>query len=216
VSPSGREEAQYKRAYCDGLESLLRGLRVVGQTPRRLLFASSTAVYAQAGGEWINEDSPTEPEHFRGRRLLEGEALAQRAPSRSIVVRFGGIYGPRRTGLIDRVRTGQATYRDDPPHYSNRIHRDDCAGALRHLMQIEDPAPLYLGVDGEPADEKTVSFWLAGAIGSPKPRRVEKRERGADAPGSKRCRNRRLVQSGYTFRYPSFREGYRAVLQQII
>jgi nucleoside-diphosphate-sugar epimerase len=133
------------------------------------------------------------------------------SPFAATVVRFGGIYGPRRTSLIDRVRTGRAVYRRRPPQYTNRIHRDDCAGALRHLLRLESLEKLYLGVDSDPADEETVLNWLAGAMGAPTPRAAGRGE-GRAVRGNKRCRNDRLLASGYAFRYPSFREGYTALL----
>ena len=104
----------------------------------------------------------------------------------------------------------------DPPQYTNRIHRDDCAGALRHLMNLENPDSIYLAVDNEPAEERAVLLWLAGVMGSPEPREAEKAEASKRPRGNKRCRNARLVQSGYTFRYPTFREGYSAVLEGMV
>ena len=215
ASPGGAEDALYRSAYVDGQRNLYAALVQRGERPRRVLFASSTAVYGQRAGEWIDESSPAHPADFRGRRLLEAEALlATTAFMPGVSVRFGGIYGPRRSSLIESVRSGRAVIRPGA-HYTNRIHRDDCVGVLRHLMQLDAPEPLYLGVDGEPADEAAVLRWLAGVLGAPEPRpaaggapaRSERR-------GSKRCRNDRLLASGYAFAYPSFREGYRAVLAE--
>jgi hypothetical protein len=81
-------------------------------------------------------------------------------------------------------------------------------------MHLEDPASVYLGVDSDPADERTVMRWLAGALGAHPPRRAARGEAGPHRPrGNKRCRNARLLASGYAFRYPTFREGYRAVIE---
>jgi nucleoside-diphosphate-sugar epimerase len=215
VSPNGAEDALYRRAYVDGLRGLISALRQQRQEPR-LLFASSTAVYDQDDGGWVDESSEAAPEHWSGKRILEGEQLALQAASSATVIRFGGIYGPRRTRLIDLVRSGRAFYRRDPPYYTNRIHRDDCAGALRHLMKLEDPDSIYLGVDNEPAEERAVMLWLAGAMGSPEPRAVDKKEASKRPRSNKRCCNARLVQSGYKFRYPTFREGYSAVLEGMV
>jgi len=215
VSPSGSEDALYRHAYVDGLRGLIGALHRNGQRPR-LLFASSTAVYRQCDGEWVDESSETAPDHWSGKRLLEGEQIALQALPSATVVRFGGIYGPRRTRLVDRVRSRRAAYRADPPQYTNRIHRDDCAGALRHLMNLEKRDSIYLAVDNEPAEERAVLLWLAGVMGSPVPREAEKTEASKRARGNKRCRNARLVQSGYTFRYPTFREGYSAVLEEMV
>jgi nucleoside-diphosphate-sugar epimerase len=210
AGPSGREDAFYRSAYVDGLRNLLAALDAGRQSPRRILFASSTAVYAQHKGEWVDEDSPTEPRHFSGKRLLEAEGLLQGGGFAATIVRFGGIYGPRRARLVERVRTASALYPPGRPQYTNRIHRDDCVGALRHLMGLETPAKLYLGVDCEPADEASVLRWLAGALGAPPPRAASRNE--PRPRGNKRCRNARLLATGYAFRYPSFREGYTALL----
>jgi len=215
VSPKGSEDALYRRAYVDGLRGLIAALHDQRQVPR-LLFASSTAVYAQDDGGWVDESSETAPEHWSGKRILEGEQLALQALPRATVIRFGGIYGPRRTRLIDAVRSGRAVYRKAPPQYTNRIHRDDCAGALHHLMKLEDADSLYLGVDDDPAEERVVMLWLAGVMGSPEPRAADKEEASTRPRGNKRCRNARLVQSGYRFRYPTFREGYSAVLEGMV
>jgi nucleoside-diphosphate-sugar epimerase len=218
VSPTGSEDALYRRAYVDGLRTLIAALYEGDQQPR-ILFASSTAVYGQRDGEWIDETSETAPEHWSGQRVLEGEQLVLQSPLPATVIRFGGIYGPRRTQLVDQVRTGQAVYAKGKPRYTNRIHRDDCAGVLQHLMRLKEPDPIYLGVDDEPAEQRAVLSWLAGALGAPEPRAADTPKAGRSgrsAGGGKRCRNARLLGSGYTFRYPTFREGYSAVLKEMI
>src|SRR5262245_1522324 len=160
AAADGFDDDAYRRAYVDGVANLLAALRAADAPVRRLLFTSSTAVYAQADGGWVDETSPTEPVGFSGRRVLEGERLVTASGLRAIVLRLAGIYGPGRTRLIDRVRDGVATCSGGPPHWTNRIHRDDCAGAARHLLTLADPGPLWLGVDDEPADECAVPDWL--------------------------------------------------------
>jgi nucleoside-diphosphate-sugar epimerase len=211
AAPGGSDDALYRTAYVEGLGNLLAALEREEQRPRRVVFVSSTAVYAQKDGSWVDEDSPTEPRHFSGQRLLEGEALLATSSFAHAVVRFGGIYGPRRGRLIENVRTARARYHASPPQYTNRIHRDDCAGALKHLMGLASPEARYLGVDSDPADEETVLNWLAGTLGAPTPSRAGP-EDPRSSRGNKRCRNARLLESGYALRYPTFREGYTAVL----
>ncbi len=214
AAPTGSDDAVYRAAYVDGLRHLLEALGKQGQRPSRVFFVSSTAVYAQQRGEWVDESSATEPTHFTGVRLLEGERAVLDGPYPGVVVRFGGIYGPRRVQLVERVRAGRAEYARGRPQFTNRIHRDDCAGVLRHLMEVEDPAPVTIGVDCEPADQRSVLEWLAGALGAPPPRPVPA---GKGTPRSnKRCRNDRLLATGYVFRYPTFREGYRAVIAGLL
>jgi nucleoside-diphosphate-sugar epimerase len=211
-----RQESAYRATYLDGIGNLLRALKEQGECPRRIFFTSSTAVYAQRRGEWVDEDSVTAPNRFSGDILLLSERLLLASAFPATVVRLGGIYGPGRTSLIERVRSGTARRRPGSPHYTNRIHRDDAAGALRHLMtRAEPPDEVYLGVDSEPADEAEVLGWLAERLGAPQPPEQED-ESGASkrGAGNKRCRNARLLATGYRFRYPSFREGYQAVLRE--
>ncbi len=177
---------------------------------------SSTSVYGQRRGEWLDEDSPTHPTQFRGETLLASERLCGTSAIRSVVVRLGGIYGPGRTRLIDRARAGKLELRGSD-HYTNRIHRDDAAGLVRHLLFHSDPKALYLGVDSHPAEEGELYAWLAKEVGAEPPTL-----RDEDAPrsdprrsaGSKRCSNARALESGYRFRYPTYREGYGELIRE--
>ena len=203
AAADGSTEDAYRAAYVVGLGNLLAALP---SPPRRIIFTSSTSVYGQSGGEWVDEDSPTEPAGFGGRRMLEGEALARAAGG--VVLRLGGIYGPGRTRYIDQVRGGDAECPAQPT-FTNRIHRDDCAGALRHLMLLGDPRPVYLGVDRAPAEVCEVLGWLAERLGKEPPRRGASSGR---TRGNKRCRSDLLAASGYDFIHPTYREGFEALL----
>ena len=132
----GRTDAAYRAVYVDGVGHLLEALQQQHQRPRRIFFTSSTGVYAQCHGAWVDESSSAEPMYFSGRRLLEGEALLRESPFPATVVRLAGIYGPGRSRLIDSVRQGTAGCPAGEPIYLNLIHRDDCVGALYHLMRL--------------------------------------------------------------------------------
>lgn len=211
ASPGGSSDEAYRAAYVDGPRSLISTLG--GQSIERLILVSSTGVYGQKNGEWVDEASPTEPNGTSGRRLLEGERLVLGGPFPATVLRLGGIYGPGRASMIERA-LGNPPPEDDPPQYTNRIHRDDCAGALRHLLLIPDPDPVYLGVDHEPADRRTIAEWLTTRSGE-NPPVSPRRDRPKARPGrtNKRCSNELLLRSGYEFRYPTFREGFAALLE---
>jgi nucleoside-diphosphate-sugar epimerase len=202
-------ELAYRETFLDGLGNFLRALHEQGEHPRRIFFTSSTSVYDQQRGEWVDEDSPTYPARFAGEILVLAERLLWASEFQATAVRFGGIYGPGRTRLIDHVRTGEALRPAGPPHYTNRVHREDAAGILRHLMGLDAPERLYLGVDCEPAAEGDVLEWLADQLGVGPLRDAASATRPPRRrAGSKRCRNTRLLESGYQFQYPSFREGY--------
>lgn len=213
ASPGGSSDGAYRAAYVDGPRCLISSLG--GQSIGRLVLVSSTGVYGQKNGEWVDEASPTEPNGVSGRRLLEGENLVLDGPFPATVLRLGGIYGPGRTGMIERA-LGSPLPEDGPPQYTNRIHRDDCAGALRHLLlTAADPDPVYLGVDHEPADRRTIAEWLTAHAGQNPPASPEG-DRPKARPGrtNKRCSNELLLRSGYEFRYPTFREGFAALLEE--
>jgi nucleoside-diphosphate-sugar epimerase len=207
ASADRRDEDAYRAIYVDGLRNLLAALRDAGCPLRRVLFTSSTAVYGQTSGEWVDEASVTHPSGFNGRVLLEAEAVLDEAPEEGVNVRLSGIYGPGRTRLVRAVWNGEARATEG---WTNRIHVDDCAGILHHLMRLEDPEPLYLGSDDEPATTAEVVRWMSKELGVPLP------EPGETRRLNKRCSNARLRRSGYQLRYPSFREGYPDIVREFV
>ena len=215
TSAAGRfDEDHYRRVYVEGLANLFGVLR--GEP--HVLLSSSTAVYHQCNGEWVDEDSPTEPHGFSGRILLQAEALLrERAAHRATVLRFGGIYGPGRERLLREVAAGIGCARE-PVRYTNRIHREDCAGILQflvgRLLRGQALAPLYLGVDSEPAPMWEVRHWIAAELGVVLDDAAGGAQ-GGRAPGSKRCSNRRLLEAGYALRYPDFRAGYAPLIRPL-
>lgn len=209
VAAKSRDPGVYQQTYVDGLRNLLASLPT---PPRHLFVTSSTGVYHQHEHDWVDEQSPTSPESDSGRILLASEQLALSSGIPATIVRFSGIYGPGRTHLQQQVMSGIAAPAE-PLHYSNRIHRDDCVGVLRHLLQLVEDGmavkPLYLASDDAPTPINEVMEWLAAELGV----NIETRQpvrRG----GSKRCSNRRLKASGYRFIYPDYRRGYSALLER--
>lgn len=207
ASADRRDEAHYRSVYVDGLRSLLGALRGAGCPLQRIFFTSSTAVYGQSAGEWVDESSPTEPLRFNGSVLLEAEAVVRGAQETGINLRLSGIYGPGRTRLVRKVWNGEASATGS---WTNRIHVEDCAGALHHLMRVENPKALYLGSDDEPVTTADVVTWLSGELGAPTPP-VSHTERL-----NKRCRNERLRDAGYRFERPTFREGYGPIVREFL
>lgn len=220
AAAAGFNETYYQAAYVDGVRNLLRALTETNQHPQRLLFTSSTSVYGQSHGEWVDEDTPAHSSGFSGRCIRAGEQLFWDNPWPAVVVRFSGIYGPGRTQLIDSVRQGTAVQPSGAPLYTNRIHRDDCARTLAHLMVAADPKPLYLATDDEPAPLDEILRWLALQLGvseppvsnTPPKSGTGENNAAVRLRASKRCRNARLRASGFHFHYPSYREGYAALL----
>ncbi|MCH8204644.1 MAG: SDR family oxidoreductase [Candidatus Hydrogenedentes bacterium] len=204
-------EEAYEAAYVRGVGNLMAALASQGQRPKRILFTSSTGVYAQQDGQPVDENSPTEPASFSGRTVLEGERLFQQSPFETVALRLGGIYGPGRTALIDRVRSGKATL-EAKPRYLNLIHLEDIVGALTHLMEVEPAQTVYVGVDSDPQEWNEFICWIAHEFGLPDP--PESGDASSKrSPRNRRCSNARLRASGYEFRFPSCREGYRELIR---
>ena len=199
--------AAYERVYVQGMRNILAAVERQQLPIERIVFSSSTAVYATSDGERVDESTPTtgHPPKATALKLLEAEALTLSHPQ-GIVLRLAGIYGPGRNRLIRMVQEGSARC-SHPAPFGNRIHRDDCAGALVHLLTLLSPERIYVGVDHAPVELCEVYRWLAQELGvAPPPESTEPDERGRGA--RKVCSNERLVRSGYTFRYPTYREGY--------
>lgn len=218
IAADSPTEAAYRKAYVDGLSNVLDAVLGSGEPVRRVLFVSSTAVYGDAGGDWIDERTTPEPGGFSGRVIREAEELLfSRLGGTGItpvVLRLGGIYGPGRTRLIDQVRGGSAVIPAET-RFTNRIHRDDAAAAIVHLCTMGTvPEPVYLGVDNEPAEMGEVLRFLAAELGLPQPPSGAVEGAGGEPSrgGNKRCSNALLRSTGFEFGYPTFREGYRDIL----
>lgn len=209
MSSAGKyNDFAYYQAYVSGLKNLLRGL--AGQQIKRLFFTSSTSVFSQSDGEWVTEETLAEEHNFSSKRLLEGEQLALNSGWPATVVRFGGIYGPGRTHIIDQVMSGKAHCMEDV--YSNRIHSDDCVGIFLHLLNIDKPEPLYIGVDNQPTLSCEVYEWLAEQLSIGTIEHSEPTENSRLMRSNKRLSNAKIRATGYEFKYPTYQEGYGSLI----
>lgn len=207
------DDASYAAAYLHGLTNLLEALSRQGQQGVRVIYTSSTGVYAESGGGWVDEDSPLRSDEAPSRHIVAGERLLLESGFPATVVRLSGIYGPGRTRLIDKARGATASLGAGPLLWTNRIHRDDCAGALAHLMRVSATEPVYLASDDEPAPLDHVLQWIAEQVGRPVPVSTPAGQGAARIAGQgKRCRNLKLRHSGYRLRFPTFRQGYSSLL----
>ena len=211
ATPSQRDETGYRRAYVEGLQNVLSWLSQCAQRPKRIVFVSSSGVYGQASGEWVDETSPTQPKAFTGEIMLEAEQVALESGLPATVVRLSGIYGPGRSDLSNKVRQGHSV-RIDPPVYANRIHADDAAGLLAHLLRADAQGvaldDCYLGVDDNPAPLAEVVDWMREYLGVTQ----WSAEASVQRVGSKRCSNARTRALGWEPTYPDYRAGYTELL----
>ena len=144
AAPAAGTEEAYEQAYIHALSRVLEAASN-RRPPKRVLLTSSTSVYAQSDGGWVDESSPTHPSSFRGTIVLQAEEILRHSGSSFSILRLGGIYGPERTSLLDRVLAGEAVLTPGSSRYTNRIHRDDAASALLHLLELDPCAEVYVG-----------------------------------------------------------------------
>ena len=233
VSSGGGGIDAARRAYIEGPRTVIEAFEGRSDPPDRLLYASSTGVYGDHGGGWVDESTPLDPQTDRERVLAEGERIAlsgstadddRSVPETEIsgtVVRFAGLYGPDRYRL-DRYLDGSVT-----AGWLNVLHRDDAAGVLRFLLENDLARDdLVLAVDDEPVERPTLARWLASECGVDPPKRITIEERIASDDlsssaqrrirSNRRCRNDRLRELGYEFTYPTYREGYRSAVEMCL
>lgn len=205
-TPGGREPQRYRAVFLDGLANLMAALDHAALA--RFVFVSSSAVYGEHHGDWIDETTPPAPQGFNGEILLQAETWLQAQPVSSVSLRLAGLYGPGRVQLLDRLRSGRAAAPRTPPHWANRIHIDDAAAAVAHLLHLPEAEACYVGADDTPLPLDVLYADLARMLGAPAPAEGP----APAAVGSKRLRNARLRRSGLALAWPDSREGYRALI----
>ena len=212
LTPSAFSDEAYEQAYVHSLRNLLPVLQRQGDLPH-IFFVSSTSVYQQQTGEWVDESSTTEPDSFSGRRMLQAEQLVVESGLPHSIIRFAGIYGDGRHRLIEQVKQGQGVAAD-PVQWTNRIHQNDCVGFLFHLLQQqfagESLEPVYIGCDNRPTPMAEVRQWLGEKLDVALTSEIKSSSRG----GNKRCNNALLNASGYCLQYGDYKAGYTEILKQ--
>jgi nucleoside-diphosphate-sugar epimerase len=234
VSPSQAGEDGYRHSFVEGAKSVQRWLEesvAAGNEPaRELVFTSSTSVYPQTDGGWVDETSPVDTAQLgpAGRMLRETEdfllALAPRLVHRVWILRLAGIYGPHRHHLLDALRAGVAIFPGDGGNWVNLVHRDDAVGAIRSCLAALTVVPggIFNVADDEPVRKRELVEWLAKRVGS----EVAEIKFNAEASGrsghrrnatgetpSRRISSVRLKRElGWQCAWPSFREGYGQIL----
>ncbi|MFL6553572.1 MAG: NAD-dependent epimerase/dehydratase family protein [Chthoniobacterales bacterium] len=199
ASSRGGDAEAYRQIYLNGARRLLENFRKA-----KILFTSSTSVYAQRDGSWVTEESETKPLRETSRILLEAEKLI--LEKRGIVVRLAGIYGPQRSALLSKFLNGTATIDPQSDRFVNQVHRDDIALALFLLLnrEAQESVQIYNVVDDQPILQSECYRWLAQRLNRPLPqiRKSEQPRKRGDT--NKRVSNAKLHQLGWTSDYPTF------------
>jgi len=198
MSSGGGDVDDYKRVYLDGYRNMLELF-----WPRNSIFVSSSSVYGQADGSAVTEDSETEPQRETSKVLLEAEQLC--LEEGGTVARLTGIYGPKRSVLMQRFLQGEAEIEGDGQRWINQVHRDDAASAIVHLGLEQPSSGIYNVTDDTPATQKEVYQWLSEFFERPMPPtgEVKEKKRGNS---SKRVSNLKLKETAWRPLYRSYKE----------
>jgi nucleoside-diphosphate-sugar epimerase len=186
-------------------------------------YLSTTGVYGDTGGAWVDESAPTHPRQPRSIARLAAErawqALGLDAGAVVDIFRLPGIYGPGRSAL-DQVKEGRARRIDKPGQYFSRIHVADIAATVLAAITRPSPGAIYNVADDLPAATKEIVAYACELLGMPVPAAIPW-EQAAPAMGemarsfyaeSRRAKNDRIKQElGVRLRYPTYREGLSAI-----
>ena len=188
-----------------------RGLEWVG-------YLSTTGVYGDHGGAWIDEEAPRIPISARGGDRVAAEDAWRGSGLPVHIFRLSGIYGPGRSAF-DRLRAGTARRVVKPGHVFNRIHGEDIAAVLLASIARPNPGRAYNLADDEPAPGGDVIAHAARMLGVPEPPEVDFDAAGMSPmarsfhPECKRVSNRRVKEElGVQLAYPDYRSGLAAIL----
>ncbi len=221
ASTGGQGADAARRVFVEGIQAVLAEFGSRDDPPTQFIYTSSTGVYGDHDGEWVDEDTPPNPTSAKTQVLREAERVvredAQSVGMTGKVVRFAGLYGPHRYRL-NRYLEGPVT-----EGYLNMIHRNDAAGILRFMLESTEKS-LLVGVDDEPVDKWVFADWLADECGVERPPKQTVSERLQSIAGdseevrrrlmtSKRCSNALVRSLDFEFQYPTYREGYRAAIE---
>jgi len=221
ASSGGRGAEAARSVYLEGQRGAIEHFASRVDPPEQYLYTSSTGVYGDHDGEWVDEETALDPATEKTEVLAAAERVATEEATAAgldgTVARLAGLYGPDRYRL-DRYVTGPVT-----AGLLNMVHRDDAAGAIEHLLQTDDARnEVVLVVDDEPVEKWTFADWLAAECGEPEPPKQTIEAALSDDDVSptarrrlrsqKRCSNERLRDLGYEFVYPTYRDGYRAAI----
>ena len=201
--------ASMRRVYVDGLANVLAHL----PTPKRFLYISSSSVYGQADGSWVDETSPTEPSEVSGQIVLDAEAVLHAKLPTAIILRFAGIYGPGRLLRRTTIEKGEPIV-GDADKWLNLIHVEDGARAVLAAESKGVSGRVYNVCDDHPVRRRYFYAAVAGTLSAPVPTFVSPPVDQPTPPhekGNRRISNRRMKEELHAqLRYPDYDQGLRA------
>ena len=203
--------ASMRSVYVEGLANVLDAL----PPPNRFIYVSSSSVYGQTDGDWVDEESPTFPHEESGRIVLEAENLLRARQPDAIILRFAGIYGPGRLLRQKTIQAGEPIV-GDAEKWLNLIHVDDGAQAVLASVELGQPGRVYNICDDQPVRRRDFYEELARRLNASLPRFETPATDQPTPPhekGNRRIRNRRMHDElGVALRYANFADGLRVSL----
>ena len=217
-----RSAGASKRAvYVNGLVNVLERLP---SAVTRFVYASSTGVYGQTDGEWVDEDTPPHPRTESDKVCLEAEQRLRNwtekrhGAAQSVILRFAGLYGPGRVVRRALIERGESIP-GDPSKLFNLIHIEDTATVAMAALSVPAPDPLYLVSDDRPVTRLEYYSLLAALLNAPAPTFVPPLAGGPDEARdttSKRVANHRMKsQLAVALAYPDITTGLPATLSPV-
>ena len=198
ASSRGGGLQSYRQIYLNGARNLLDRF-----VETKMLFTSSTSVYAQRDSSWVTEESQTKPARETGRVLLETEKVV--LGRGGTVARLCGIYGPGRSALLSKFLDGTAIIDPENDRFVNQVHRDDIASAIFLVVSGEwQERQIYNVVDNQPMLKSDCYRWLTQRLNRPLPPIRESTEQRKRGDTNKRVSNAKLRGLGWALQYPTF------------
>lgn len=204
------EGQSYQQTYVEGLRHVLANVSM--DSLKHVFFISSTGIYGEHHGEWIDDDTPAIPADAEGQVMLDAERLLDGLTCGHTALRVSGIYGPQRLYLLRLLQNQERWPRQT--HWTNRMHEQDVAAAVVHLyQQVADGKALpghCILTDGIPATQHEVLQWLAAQQQLPAPVTPP-----LQPQSGKRIRNRFLQHTGFKPQFADYQAGYASILSSL-
>lgn len=203
VSPDQRHKEAYQLLYEKHLPALAGIFGQVLTKSQKIIFVSSTHVYSENQGNWVNKQTAAEAYDYRSAALLTAEKSLVDSHIGTQIVRFSGLYDQNSLFLLEQLKGNTLITTD---HYTNRIHREDAARFLAYLSVYSGNKSLFLASDNLPTKREELLCWLADQCQLPEPRLQKNQISG------KRCDNQSILEIGFEFLYPNYQVGYQQLI----
>lgn len=202
IAPKDPSLNGYKAAFIDAIPHMRNQLAL--HPIQKIIVVSSTRVYGQDQGEEIDDQTEINPKDEKALMLATMEKLWQEAfPQQCIIVRPTGIYG---VSVKRMMQLAQNTMTYHNVHWSNRIHIEDLAGFLVHLLHVEHPEKTYICSNNQPIPLHEIILWFQKQLNIPPLKLLSEAQRGKKIYAS------RMLSTGFKLRHDQFFKDYRDLI----